>query len=130
MIISYSPSEARWRQQLYRLAEEHPKPSHPWLEQICEAQKQFDLDFGLDGNVMVKTWGLANSSLGSWVTACFSIHPSDMLEYVTPGNEQSTVVFSLQEMAIENIMCDVYTDPNAQKGISVWPSNTINHLFI
>ena len=46
---------------------------------------------------VMKTWGLAK--YGGIVTACITMHPSDMVEYTIPSAEQATVLFS--DQAIE-----------------------------
>jgi hypothetical protein len=62
----------------------------------CEAQKRgiqrdFDVKHGLDGNSEIRMWGVAVND--SYVVACMTMHPSDMIDYVTPKAEQTTLIF-------------------------------------
>lgn len=53
----------------------------------------FDVQHHLNGNVTLKTWGLADKPQIGWIAGCISLHPADMIEYVTPGKEWSIVTF-------------------------------------
>ncbi|ODH45987.1 hypothetical protein GX48_07934 [Paracoccidioides brasiliensis] len=53
---------------------------------------RFDLDHDLGGMSTARTWGLA--SYRGWIAACFTVHPSDMVEYTTTARELSRIVFA------------------------------------
>ncbi|OJD16574.1 hypothetical protein AJ78_03265 [Emergomyces pasteurianus Ep9510] len=60
--------------------------------QIEGFRSRFDLDHDLGGMSISKIWGMA--SYRGWVAACFTVHPSDMVEYVTTARECSRIVFT------------------------------------
>ncbi|OCK79605.1 hypothetical protein K432DRAFT_329816 [Lepidopterella palustris CBS 459.81] len=65
-----------------------------WQAQILESQALFSARHDLAGNAFTKTWGLASSPLGDLVATCISLHPSDMVEYLTPDGRSCTVTLS------------------------------------
>ncbi|OAX82506.1 hypothetical protein ACJ72_03143 [Emergomyces africanus] len=60
--------------------------------QIEGFRSRFDLDHDLGGMSVSKIWGMVSHR--GWVAACFTVHPSDMVEYVTPARERSRIVFT------------------------------------
>ena len=64
----------------------------PFQKQLSKSRRSYENKHGLDGHSKVRTWGLGTHT-GDVVT-CVTFHPSDMIEYVTPALEQSTLMFS------------------------------------
>ncbi|MCJ1284681.1 hypothetical protein MMC26_004017 [Xylographa opegraphella] len=58
-------------------------------------QSDFRLQFAKEHNLgrmtTIKTWGLA--SLGAYIAACVTVHPSTMVEYSMASTERSTILF-------------------------------------
>ncbi|KAK2757538.1 hypothetical protein FQN54_004507 [Arachnomyces sp. PD_36] len=63
-----------------------------WYSQIAEFRDRFDLDYDLGGNAVARIWGLAVHR--GWIVASFSLHPSDMVEYITLSEERTIIIFS------------------------------------
>lgn len=57
------------------------------------ARKTFDQTNNLDGHVRLQVWGAAKDANSEYAGLCFTLHPSDMVEYSTPGHQTTTVVF-------------------------------------
>lgn len=66
-----------------------------WYSQIAEFRDRFDLDYDLGGNAIARVWGLDTHR--GWISACFTLHPSDMVEYTTATEERVIVIFSPAE---------------------------------
>ncbi|EQL38369.1 hypothetical protein BDFG_00721 [Blastomyces dermatitidis ATCC 26199] len=60
--------------------------------QIEGFRSRFDLDHDLGGMSVARIWGM--TSHRGWVAACFTVHPSDMVEYITTARERSRIVFA------------------------------------
>ncbi|MCJ1404488.1 hypothetical protein MMC11_007714 [Xylographa trunciseda] len=56
-----------------------------------ECREQFAAEHNLGKMTSIKTWGLA--SLGAYIAACVTIHPSAMVEYSMSSSEKSTIIF-------------------------------------
>ena len=56
--------------------------------------QEHDRQENLGGLSLMKSWGLASIPQDGLVTACISLHPGDMPEYVTPSLEKSVIVFA------------------------------------
>jgi hypothetical protein len=67
-------------------SDELPKPS--WQTQMQESRLLFSLRHDLAGNSRAKCWGLAQCPLGDMVATCYSLHPSDQLEYIVPSEDR------------------------------------------
>lgn len=65
-----------------------------WREQINGTQGHFSAHHGLAGHANAKVWGLAESPLGDFVAACYTVHPTDMIEYGTPNDRETTLSIS------------------------------------
>lgn len=57
-------------------------------------RSDFDEKFNLDGRIRTRWYGTTFSSDRKKAAACISLHPSDMIEYGKPSNQQTLVVFS------------------------------------
>lgn len=55
-------------------------------------RSRFDLDHDLGGMSVARIWGM--TSHRGWIAACFTVHPSDMVEYVTTARQRSRIVFT------------------------------------
>ncbi|KAI9793781.1 MAG: hypothetical protein M1833_000673 [Piccolia ochrophora] len=102
------PEASEWQRLFTCSPEEILTTSHEsfdWRVQLSESFRQFDLDHDLDGNVTVKTWSLTASPCGNWIVACLSFHPSDMIEYITVGNERSMLAFGRGGGAVGSPAC-------------------------
>ena len=49
------------------------------------------MEHNLGQMTSIKTWGIA--SLGAYIAACVTVHPSAMVEYSMPSLEKSTIIF-------------------------------------
>ncbi|KAK2749096.1 hypothetical protein FQN55_003798 [Onygenales sp. PD_40] len=67
--------------------------------QIESFRSRFDLDHDLAGMSQATTWGLATCN--GWLAACFTLHPTDMIEYITTAKEHATVVFAPPHQTID-----------------------------
>ncbi|QVM05892.1 hypothetical protein D8B26_000599 [Coccidioides posadasii str. Silveira] len=63
-----------------------------WQRQIESFRSRFDLDNDLGGMSAVRIWGL--TTYHGWTAVCFTIHPTDMVEHLTPSHERLSIVFS------------------------------------
>ena len=61
---------------------------------LQQLHQDHDRQENLGGLSLMKSWGLASIPQDGLVTACISIHPGDMPEYVTPALEKSVIVFA------------------------------------
>ncbi|EEP78123.1 predicted protein [Uncinocarpus reesii 1704] len=59
---------------------------------IESSRSRFDLDHDLGGMSTARGWGAA--SFGTWLAVCFTVHPTDMPEHITPSHERLGIVFS------------------------------------
>ena len=63
---------------------------------LSDCAKQFSNEHSLGDMTTTKTWGLATH--GQYVAACITLHPSEMIEYITPAHERATIVFSHSDL--------------------------------
>ncbi|WEW62037.1 hypothetical protein PRK78_007537 [Emydomyces testavorans] len=63
-----------------------------WQRQMEHFRSRFDLDQDLGGMSATRIWGL--DTYRGWLAACFTIHPTDMAEHLTPSHERLRVVFA------------------------------------
>ncbi|KAL8789150.1 MAG: hypothetical protein Q9195_006971 [Heterodermia aff. obscurata] len=61
---------------------------------LQQLHQDHDRQENLGGLSLMKSWGLASIPQDGLVTACISLHPGDMPEYVTPALEKSVIVFA------------------------------------
>ena len=61
---------------------------------LQQLHQDHDREENLGGLSLMKSWGLASIPQDGLVTACISLHPGDMPEYVTPSLEKSVIVFA------------------------------------
>lgn len=64
-------------------------------DQTLVLQRDFDQHHDLGGLAFSRTWGLA--SWGSYVAACITFHPGDMVEYIMPSSERCHIVFMKED---------------------------------
>ncbi len=89
-------------------------PEQRYAHTLNQYRSAYGREYGVGDVSVTKTWGLTCSSL-SYSAICFSIHPKDMVEYITPGNEQSTIAFiSTQFEGTGNTVVDILEDPNGE----------------
>ena len=79
------------------MVDQEPRVTADWRTQTAEFRDRFDLDYDLGGYAGARTWGL--TSHHGWIAACFTLHPSDLPEYVTTSEERVTIIFSPPEQA-------------------------------
>lgn len=73
-----------------------PEPVRSALyDQSSVLQRDFDQHHDLGGLSFTKTWGLA--SWGTYVAACITFHPGDMVEYILPSMERCHIVFMKED---------------------------------
>ena len=63
-------------------------------QKLRQLHQEYDRRENLGGLSIMKTWGLASIPNESLISACISIHPGDMPEYVIPSYEKCMVVFA------------------------------------
>jgi hypothetical protein len=63
-----------------------------WVRQVQSARDRFDVENDLGGLAISKIWGLA--SIDKLVAVCFTLHPGDMVEYLTAADERTTIAFA------------------------------------
>ena len=63
-------------------------------QKLQRLHQEYDRRENLGGLSIMKTWGLASIPNESLLSACISIHPGDMPEYIIPSMEKSIVVFA------------------------------------
>jgi hypothetical protein len=71
-----------------------PRPTPNWRAQINDSRVLFSVEHELQGHAKSKTWGLCASPLRDFTAVCYTIHPSDMIEYGPPAVRRSTVAIS------------------------------------
>ncbi|KAF2007804.1 hypothetical protein P154DRAFT_4061 [Amniculicola lignicola CBS 123094] len=62
-----------------------------WRSQIDESEVYYSMLHDLNGNAQAKVWGLATSALRDHIASCYTIHPTDMIEYGIPAERWCTV---------------------------------------
>ena len=96
--------------------------SSKWQTAIEDHQEEYDEEHRLAGNVLVKIHGLAASPIGGLLATCFSLHPSDRLDYLLPQRDTSMIIFDderidlpfwFPESALENQVPDGMMHPKA-----------------
>lgn len=65
--------------------------SAPWSVALHDATRSFGASYGLEDATRTRIYGLASN--GKHVAICFSVHPTDIIEYITPSLELSHVAF-------------------------------------
>jgi hypothetical protein len=71
-----------------------PRPTPNWCAQINDSRILFSVEHELQGHAKSKTWGLCASPLRDFTAVCYTIHPSDMIEYGPPAVRRSTVAIN------------------------------------
>lgn len=71
-------------------------------EDLADELSEFDFEHGLCNTAVMKTWGLTSSLMSSWIAACISLHPGDLLEYTIGSREKSIITFTCQSSAVLN----------------------------
>ncbi|KAI9837200.1 MAG: hypothetical protein M1838_004854 [Thelocarpon superellum] len=70
-------------------------PLHPaWQQTLADDLSQFDNEHDLNTTAAAKTWGLATSPTGTGSAVVFTMHPTDMCEYILASAERSQLAFS------------------------------------
>ncbi len=72
------------------------RPLRGYRQNVTGYQSRYEANHQIYNRSFAKTWGLVSSPLGQWIVGCFSLHPADMVEYIMPGEEKSTLTFSRQ----------------------------------
>jgi len=65
-----------------------------WVATMKQHTQAFSDNHKLFGHVAARVWGLESAGDGRHVGLCFTVHPSDMLEYVTNVQQNAVVVVS------------------------------------
>ena len=65
-----------------------------WVTTMKQHAQAFSDNHNLFGHVAPRVWGLESAGDGRHVGLCFTVHPSDMLEYVTNVQQNAVVVVS------------------------------------
>jgi hypothetical protein len=69
-----------------------PSDEADWIHLIRNEKDRFDRDHDLGGLALAKVWGLA--SIGHWIAACITLHPGDMVEYMTAADERAYIIMA------------------------------------
>jgi len=67
------------------------RPTPSWRAQINDSRTLFSVQNELQGHAKSKIWGLCASPLGDFIAVCYTLHPSDMIEYGPPAARRSTI---------------------------------------
>lgn len=65
-----------------------------WVTTMKQHTQAFSDNHKLFGHVAARVWGLESAGDGRHVATCFTVHPSDMIEYVTNVQQNAVVVVS------------------------------------
>jgi hypothetical protein len=65
-----------------------------WITTMKQHTQAFSDNHKLFGHVAARVWGLESAGDGRHVALCFTVHPSDMIEYVTNVQQNAVVVVS------------------------------------
>jgi len=65
-----------------------------WVTTMKQHTQAFSDNHNLFGHASARVWGLESAGDGRHVALCFTVHPSDMLEYVTNVQQNTVVVVS------------------------------------
>jgi hypothetical protein len=65
-----------------------------WITTMKQHTQAFSDNHKLFGHVAPRVWGLESAGDGRHVALCFTVHPSDMIEYVTNVQQNAVVVIS------------------------------------
>lgn len=106
------------------------EPSPSWREQINDTQALFSAQNDLRGNARSRVWGLSASPLGDFIAVCYSLHPSDLIEYGPPAERRSTIAISGLNNYCRNSLEFPAKDVSAE-GVVVtlkkWVENTVEN---
>ena len=72
----------------------NPIQNRSLKRRLQQLHQDHDRQENLGGLSLMKSWGLASIPHDGLVTACISLHPGDMPEFVTPSLEKSVIVFA------------------------------------
>jgi len=65
-----------------------------WADGILTQKALFSAEHKLSGNVTARMWGLDSSPGGDCIATCFSLHPSDMIQYAMTSEQKSILAFA------------------------------------
>jgi len=65
-----------------------------WVTTMKQHTQAFSDNHKLFGHVAARVWGLESAGDSRHVGICFTVHPSDMIEYVTNVQQNAVVVVS------------------------------------
>jgi len=65
-----------------------------WTDGILEHEALFSAEHKLSGHVTARVWGLDASPGGDCIATCFSLHPSDMIQYAMTSEQKSILAFA------------------------------------
>ena len=98
----------------------------PWLSEIQDAVRSFTAKYELEDAAMPRIHGLIAN--GSHLAICFSVHPTDVLEYVTPATDVSRILFHKLSAASDDWRKDsvvAHTPQNVRQFLLRW---TLHHF--
>lgn len=89
-----------------------------WAEIVQHQQSLFDEEFDLKGRVSARMYGMAASPAGDEVAVAFSLHPSQMIQYITNSQQETLICFSscLNEEDDKFKLVDRIKDPTNSVG--------------
>ena len=80
----------------------------PWVQQLVRQKTRFAAENSLGNRVVARMSGLASSPTGYFVATCFSLHPSELIQYATDSQMESSLVISNEsEWLLESGVRDV-----------------------
>lgn len=69
-----------------------PRPAE-WTELVQQHQSLFDEEYGLNGQVTTRMYGMAASPIRDEVVLALSLHPSHLIQYSIHAHQETVLVF-------------------------------------
>ncbi|KAI9684353.1 MAG: hypothetical protein M1829_002163 [Trizodia sp. TS-e1964] len=100
------------------------EPADTWERQVSFYKSNYSIRHHLEGHVLARIWGLG-VSLGGKTAVCFSLHPTDQLEYTANSSDQATIIFG--ESAFQP---DAWTKSEESKSQHLNPTSSSVEAFL
>lgn len=71
-----------------------------WPAALTESIARFGRENKIDDNVFARIWGFATSPLNDHVTLCFTLHPSDMVQYTMSSDMEHHMLIVAENDAL------------------------------
>ena len=91
-IVSQTSTAVAPTTSLFLPLREDGEPSEvQWRQAMLQSKAAYGVQHSLEDHVNERTWGIATSPLGDYIATCFSLHPSDAIEYVISSEQECNV---------------------------------------